>query len=105
MQLGAVLARKGHGGQHVVLAGLHEMREMRLLLDGAPLCAFASSTMANVGDPRLAEIGPGMCGRMSQRHEHPAAAPFALMHAVPHDRLAAAEAMRIHCPAVDAQHR
>src|SRR6056297_1512838 len=59
---------------------------MRLLLDAAD------------DDHCLAEVGLGMAGRMRQRHEHLAAAPFPLPHIVLHDRVAAAEAMLIAQP-------
>jgi hypothetical protein len=52
---------------------------MRLLLDAAD------------GDHRLAQVRLGMTGRVRQRHEHLAAAPFALSHLIPHDCVAARE--------------
>jgi hypothetical protein len=56
-------------------------------------------------DHRLAEIGLGVPGWMRQRHEHLAAAPFALPHVILHDRVAAGEPVLIHCPAIDTQYR
>jgi hypothetical protein len=60
--------------------------EMRLLLDTAD-------------DHRcLAKVGLGMSGRMCQRHEHLAAAPFALPHVILHDGVAAGEPVLIAQP-------
>jgi len=60
--------------------------EMRLLFDTAD------------HDYRLAEIGLGVPGRMRQRYEHLATAPFALPHVILHDRIAAGEPVLITKP-------
>ena len=51
----------------VAVRQIHD-EKMRLLLDAAN------------DDHGLAEIGPGMSGRMRQRYEHLASAPFVFAH-------------------------
>ena len=60
--------------------------EMRLLLDAAD------------EDRGFAKVGLGMTRRMRQRHEHLAAAPFALPHVILHDRVAAGEPVLVAQP-------
>jgi|GEM_PF-2347205 len=71
-------ARIGPHKAAIAVRQVHD-EEMRLLLDTTD------------DHHPLAEVGLSVPGRMRQRHEHLAAAPFALPHVVFHDRVATGE--------------
>ena len=90
VQLGAVLAREGHVGQHVVLAGVHEIGQLgpartQLFGDLVPCFArmFAVGLFEGLAD-RSRDDGVLAAGDMGQRVAHPvnaAALPGGFEHA------------------------